>query len=464
MKVVINHLPCTGGSTMHPNIASAVERIKQNVAAALSAEAIERVCRTVNYRWRERDLGPAKTIWAFLIQVLHGNTACEHVVHLARLTCSSAAYCEARARLSLPVYEQVLAQTTQAARNSTSTHLWHGHRTLSLDGTGVSMPDTEELRNHFGVPGQQAPGCGFPIAHLLAMFDATTGLIVKAWAGPLRTHDLKDAAKLHPALQADDVLVGDTAFASYAHLALLSRQNMHGVFRMHQRQLVSFRQDRRLSGKLPKKTKATHASSRLIRKLGRFDQIVEYQRGPQKPKWMSAEEWRALPSTLQVRELRYWTKQPGFRTKVVTLVTTLLDAERYPVEELAKLYGDRWNVETNFAHLKTTMKMDVLRCKTVTGVQKELLIFAIVYNLIRLVMLTAAAKQGVPVARVSFIDALRWLDEACTHSPALELVVNPFRPGRCEPRVKKRRPKQYKLMKLPRDELRKQLMHQIVAA
>lgn len=449
---------------MFGNIASAVQRIKQNVAAALSEQAIEQACRQVNHHWRNRELGPAKTIWAFLLQVLHGNTACQHVVRIARLTCSATAYCRARARIPLAAYEQLLAQTTQAARSSTSAPLWHGHRTFVVDGTGISMPDTEVLRTHFGSPGQQAVGCSFPVAHLLAMFDSGTGLLVKAWTGPLRTHDLRGAAKLHSALQADDVLVGDTAFASYAHLASLSQQKLHGVFRMHQRQLVSFRADRRLTGKLPKGTKATHASSRLIRKLGRFDQIVEYQCGPQKPKWMSAEEWHSLPATLLVRELRYWTKQPGFRPRAITLVTTLLDAERYPLEELADLYGRRWGVETNFAHLKTTMQMDVLRCETVAGVQKELLIFALVYNLIRLVMLAAAEKQGVPVARVSFIDALRWLDEACTHRPVLELVINPDRHGRYEPRVKKRRAKEYTLMTLPRDELRKQLVTKKVTA
>jgi hypothetical protein len=455
MKMDFKHLDCTGGSTMYSHLTAALERIKKNVAAVLSAQAIEQACREAAHLWRERELGPAQTIWAFLLQVLHGNTACQHVLRLAQLTCSKTAYCEARARLPLAVYERLLQQTMQAARTSLRAPLWHGHRTFVIDGTGISMPDTQELRTHFGVPGEQAPGCGFPVAHLLALFDSATGLLIQAWAGPLRTHDLRDAAKLHPELQTGDVLVGDTAFASYAHFALLSRQNLHGVFRMHQRQLVSFRQDRRLTGKLPKGTKATRATNRLIRKLGRFDQVVEYRRSSIKPAWMSAEAWQVLPLTLPMRELRYWTHERGFRTRVVTLVTTLLDAQAYPLEDLADLYGRRWGVETNFAHLKTTMHMDVLRCKTIVGVEKELMIFAIVYNLVRLVMLAAAAEQGVPVARISFIDALRWLAEACWHRPALALVVNPDRRGRYEPRVKKRRAKEYDLMILPRSELRK---------
>jgi hypothetical protein len=465
MKVCIKHLYCTGGSTMYSHLTAALERIKKNVAAALSAQGIEQVCRETEHVWRERELGPAQTIWAFLLQVLHGNTACRHVLRIAQLSCSATAYCDARARLSLAVYERLLQQTTNAARTSTVAPLWHGHRTLVIDGTGISMPDTKELHDHFGAQGQQAPGCSFPIAHLLALFDSATGLLVQAWAGPLRTHDMKDAAKLHPALQDGDVLVGDTAFASYAHLALLSRQKLHGVFRRHQRQLASFRQDRRLAGKLPQGTKATHAKSRLIRKLGRFDQVVEYGRANySQPHWISAEDWRALPETLHVRELHYWPKQRGFRTREVTLVTTLIAAEHYPLEDLADLYGRRWGVETNFSYLKTTMKMDVLRCKTVAGVQKELMIFAIVYNLIRLVMLAAAVRQGVPLARVSFIDALRWLGEACWHRPTLELVLNPDRRGRYEPRVKKRRAKEFTLMNLPRKELRKQLVSKKVTA
>jgi hypothetical protein len=283
-------------------------------------------------------------------------------------------------------------------------------------------------------------------------------------AAPLRTHDLAQMANFHPELRPGDILVGDTAFASYAHLALLLRTKLHGVFRAHQRTLVSFRQDRKLVGKCPKGTRATRANSRLVRKLGRYDQIVQYRKPPMRPAWMTAEQYAALPATLEVRELRYWTRQRGFRTRVVTLVTTLLEVDHYPLEELAALYGRRWEVETNFAHLKTTMRMDVLHCQTVRGVLKELIMFALVYNLARLVMLAAARQQHLPHDRLSFVDALRWLAAACEHRTELELLVNPQRPGRSEPRVKKRRPKQYGLMRQPRCQLRQQLATQKLRA
>ena len=358
------------------------------------------------------------------------------------------------------MYQRILEQTSRAARQSLREPLWRGHRTFYVDGTGFSMPDTKELREHFGQPGAQRAGCGFPVAHLLAMFDAATGLLVQMMAAPLRTHDLTQVAYFHPELCPGDVLVGDIAFASYAHLALLLRANLHGVFRAHQRTLVSFRKDRKLVGKCPQGTRATHATSRLVRKLGRYDQIIQYRQSPGCPRWMTAEQYATLPATLVVRELRYWNRQRGFRTQVVTLVTTLLEADLYPREELATLYGRRWEVETNFAHLKTTMRMDVLHCQSVEGVLKELILFALVYNLARLVMLAAAREQGLPHDRLSFVDALRWLASACRDKTKLELLVNPRRPGRYEPRVLKRRPKPYPLMRQPRCQLRQQLATQ----
>ena len=413
--------------------------------------------RLVEYRWRERELGPAETVWAFLLQVLHGNTACAHVVRLAQLSCTGAAYCAARMRWPLAVVERLLEQTSRAARNATCVPLWHGHRTFHVDGTSFSMPDTKALREHFGQSGQQKPGCGFPTAHVLAMFDAATGLLISALAAPLRTHEMSRISQLHPELRVGDVLLADRAFASWVHLALLLQAGLHAVFRVHQRQLVSFRRDRRLTGKQSRGTVAQVSTSRLVRKLAKYDQIVEYLKPDTCPKWMDPATFATLPATITVRELRYRTCTPGFRTDVITLVTTLLDADVYTLPELAGLYRKRWEIETNFAHLKTTMGMDVLSCQSVDGVLKELAMFALVYNLARLVMLAAARNQSAPLAQISFVDALRWLDEACHYTPTVQLCLNPVRGNRCEPRVRKRRPKPYPLMRQPRCQLRQPL-------
>jgi hypothetical protein len=160
------------------------------------------------------------------------------------------------------------------------------------------------------------------------------------------------------------------------------------------------------------------------------------------------------------REVRDHIGRPGFRTRQITLVTTLLDAEIYRVADLAELYRQRWQVETSLAHLKTTMRMDVLHCKTVPGVLKELTVFALVYNLVRMVMWHSAILQHIAVERISFLDALRWLGAPSTGMPLIALIVNPVRPYRVEPRVKKRRPKSFPLMIKPRQELRRQLIQQ----
>jgi len=158
-----------------------------------------------------------------------------------------------------------------------------------------------------------------------------------------------------------------------------------------------------------------------------------------------------------VREIRFAVTEPGYRTQQVTVVTTLLDAKRYSKRALAKRYGCRWQVETDLRHLKQTMGMDVLRCETYVGVVKELLVFVTVYNLVRRVMLQASRRQGVPPDRISFVDALRWLRQARPGEELRPLRVNPERPGRAEPRAKKRRAKSYPLLRQPRAKLREAL-------
>ena len=176
--------------------------------------------------------------------------------------------------------------------------------------------------------------------------------------------------------------------------------------------------------------------------------------------WMSKEQYELLPNEITVRELRYQVHQKGFRAKQITLVTTLLDHEVYSLEELADLFRRRWEIETHFGQIKTTMAMDVLKCQTVEGVLKELHVFALIYNLVRQVILNAAVKQNVEVSRISFIDALRWLQSTNVGGELTKLFVNPHRPNRYEPRVKKRRPKTYALMTKPRRQLKQELATQ----
>jgi len=435
----------------------ALMRIRQGVAARLSPETIRRVCVGVGHTWRQRQLDPVKTVHMFVHQMLNGNTACNDVPRITGEAVTGSAYCQARSRLPLAVLRELVTEV-DAALGATrhSLRRWRGHRVAIIDGSGFSMPDTDELREHFGQPGGQAPGCGFPVGHLLAMIDAGTHTVRDVAVSPLRTHDMSKVAALHPLLAKNDIALGDRAFCSYVHLALCLQAGRHGLFRAHQKLIIDFTPQRpHAQGK---SNPEGRPYSRWIQSLGQQDQRVEWFKPAQKPEWIGQEEYDRLPASIVVRELRYPIRTPGCRTGEVTLVTTLLDPRAYPASALAELYGIRWDIETDLKHLKTTMGLDVLKCRSVDGVLKEVMAFVLVYNLVRTVMIEAARRQKVDARRISFVDALRWFKHATPGSELPTLVVNPLRPYRCEPRVKKRRPKEFPLMKKPRDELRCELL------
>jgi hypothetical protein len=421
-------------------LAHALRRIKGDLGRHVPEALIRRLLADRDRPTRERTLTPAVTTYLALRQVLEGNTAVTHLRHLSGLAFTPSAYCQARARLPVAFFHRLQRAVAGRLSDGPPDPGWRGHRVFLLDGSSFSMPDAAELQEFFGQPGGQAAGCGFPVAHLLALFEAATGYLLRVAVAPPRTHDLAGAPAVHPALRPGDVLVGDRAFGSYAHLALLRRRGVHGLFRAHQR--------RRSAG----------------RRSGPRDRRVTYRKPAQRPAWMSAADYAALPDELAVREVRFRVTRPGRRVRWITLVTTRTDARRYPAAALAGLYERRWQVEGDLRHLKQALGLDVLRCRTVPGVVKELLAFVTVYNLVRRVMVEAAARQGVAPRRVSFVDALRWLRQARPGEPPPALVVNPGRPGRVEPRVRKRRPKQYPAMQRPRAALREELLRQPLAA
>jgi hypothetical protein len=444
---------------MPPRILPILDRLRQDHSALLTRPAIEDACRQEGYSWRQRLLDPVITVYLFLLQVLHGNTACQHVVQFGCRTFSDSAYCQARKRLPLRVFHRLLEWIAQACRRTTdSAHRWFGHRVWVMDGSSFSMPDTPELQAAFGQPGNQQPGCGFPVAKWLALFDVGTGMLLRSATAPLRSHEMSRCSALSDGLEPGDLVLGDRGLSSYAHLALLVLRDLHGLFRLHQRRIVDLAPGRPRAGAREFDSPAGLPGSRWTPVRGEGDQIVVWHKPKSKPTWMSEAECAALPAELTVRVVRYRVESPGFRVGEVTVVTTLLDAAAYPAEEVAMLYFRRWLVEVNFKHIKITMKMDVLRCETVEGVLKELAMFALVYNLVRSVTTEAARAQGVAPERISVIDAIRWLIGTKQEGgDVTELVVNPARPGRVEPRVVKRRPKQYYRMTIPRSELRKKL-------
>jgi hypothetical protein len=258
------------------------------------------------------------------------------------------------------------------------------------------------------------------------------------------------------------VRVADRGRCSDAHLARLVQAGVHAVRRVGARQRVDVTPGRPLVRPSVRRTAAVTGMprSRWLTALGVHDHRVAWLQPKTCPSWLAREALAALPETIVLREVRDHSGTPGFRTRQITLVTTRLDGGISRVADLAALYHQRWQVETSRAQLNTSMQMDVLHGNTVPGVWKECTVLAIVYNLVRMVMCQSATRQHIGVERISFWEALRWLSAPSTGRPCVALIVNPRRPHRVEPRVKKRRPKSFPLMIKPRQELRQQLLQQ----
>jgi hypothetical protein len=437
-------------------ISSSLRRIKQDLEPFLPDQAIRRACRQVGHHWRQRQFDPVVTLHLFILQILNFNTAITHLRHLAKVRLNAASYCKARMRLPLAALQQLLRSSAAAmARGPLEPGRWQGLRVWLTDGSGSIAPDTPELQKQFPQHKNQKNGCGFPQLKVLGLFDAFSGLVVQALCFAL-FHEQSQVWRLHPLLGRGDLLVGDRGFCSYVHLAMLQMRHVLGLFRMHQRRIVDFRRGRRKY----RKGQKGKAHSRYLKRLGRHDQLVQWLKPQQRPQWMTARQWKLIPPTLIVRELRYTLRARGQRTRCVTIATTLLDPLRYPKDLIAELYRVRWTVETHFAELKTTLKMRKVKSQTAAGAQKEIAVYCLVYNMVHLLMLRAARQQRVDPDRISFVDAVRCLLSLDPGEPIPALIVNPKRPDRHEPRVIKDRQDRYKTMTRPRGQLRKALKTQ----
>jgi hypothetical protein len=296
----------------------------------------------------------------------------------------------------------------------------------------------------------QQPGCGFPLLKIVGVFSLASGALLGYAKGNKHSAELPLLFRLRSLFQKGDLLLADRGFCSYVVMALLEMLGVACLFRLH------------------------HARPNDLRegiRLGKKDRLVVWRKPQQKPRYLPKALWRRVPEELTVRVLRVKLEIPGFRTQTVTLATTLSDAEAYPAEELAGLYLRRWRIELWWRHLKTSMGMEVLRCKTPAMLHKELEMYLMGYNLIRCLMAEAAALHGQPLEQLSFkgsVDAVRQYSPLIAQARSvkkqrrlvkdllrvLALDLVPQRPGRQEPRVVKRRPKPYPLLNKPRRSFR----------
>ena len=429
----------------------------------LPSSVIEQALSELKIKYYQRLFDPIVTLWAFLSQVLDTDKSCHNAVskviaYLAGLeveipSTDTSAYCQARSRLPETLLQKLFRQTGQNLEEKVTTeNLWCGRNVKGIDGSTVSMSDTTENQKAYPQPSSQKLGCGFPIAKIGAIFSLATGAAVALCIDVMNTHDIKLARQLYQFLNPLDILLGDRAFCAYADIVAIKKLNCDAVFRKHQARTTSMRK-----GKI----------------IGACDKLVTWYKPKKCPKGLSKDEFDALPPTITVREIYYYIVIPGFRTQRVSLITTLLDTTTYPTLEIVGLYGKRWDVELDLRHLKTTLGMDVLRCKTPSMVRKEIYVYLLAYNLLRSLMWSAGTTYCTPPLRLSLQGTRHHLNNfipellAATSTKRLQIYrillkviahkAVPERPGRSEARVRKRRPKAYPLMTKPRHELRKQL-------
>lgn len=443
-------------NTFRNSLLAAREQKSLYFAALLDEKTINSAFGESRSLWQGWVYTPAVTIWVFLSQCLSPDHSCRDavarlmawMVTQGRKPCSpeTSAYCSARDALPETACRELVRQTGRDLEAETPADwLWHGRRVRVVDGSTVIMPDTPENQAEYPQLSGQAPGCGFPIARILVVFSLAVGVVLESVIGRYQgkmTGENSLFRTLYNSFAPDDVVVGDRYFCGWFDIALLQDRWVDVVVRKHQGRRTDFRTGIR---------------------LGRDDHLVTWKK-PGRPDWMSREQYDALPEELVVRELRVRVTQPGFRTKIVLVITTFLDPDEFTANELSDLYRRRWQAELNLRSLKVELRMDRLRCKTPHRVRNEFYMHLLSYNLIRRVMALAAMHERIPPWQISFKGTLQTLShflpllaagmplnegcEAMVRCIATQLVGK--RPDRVEPRLVKRRPKQYKSLREPR--------------
>lgn len=403
---------------------------------------------------RERLYPPTLTLSMFLQQALASDSSCQRAVNgsaasrcaegLSPQSVRTGAYCRARGRLPLAMVQALSRHTgQQLGQHALHSWRWRGRSVKLLDGTGISMPDTSENQAAFPQPATQAQGVGFPLARLCALIDLASGAVLDAaTAGHYGAgHSELDLSRtLLGSLKAQDVLLADALYANYWMIAELVAAGVDVVLQQHGSRRTDFR---------------------LGQRLGTRDHVVQWHKPAHVPQWMSRTQYHGVAQILTLREVRV-----GGRI----LVTTLREPRRVSKRALGALYQRRWNVELDLRCIKTTLGMEVLRCLTPAMVEKELWVYLLAYNLIRLLMAQSAAEHGIAPRRLSFKHTVQLWSEFSARAPChadtdqltllFELIAQQrvgHRPHRIEPRARKRRPKSFQWLKVPRHVARRQI-------
>lgn len=408
---------------------------------------------------RQRIYGHLPVFWAWVAQIFQGNASCTKAASLIQSWCrtlglpvpksGSGAYCLARKRLQTPFLTQIDARIQESLkRNIAEQDLWRGHVLKAIDGTSVTLDDTEENQEDYPQINSQKPGCGHPKMGLVGLVNLSHGGLTAIQPCHARQHDARVAPQLLGHLEKGDLLMGDRAFCSYEFIVrIIGERKGHILMRLHQAR------HRKLDWRKGKK-------------VSPIERLVTWQRPATRPAGseLSQEEWEQLPATLTLRYIKMGYLNRAGEKAALVVVTDLLNPETHPAEELADLYMERWQIELKFRDLKTTLGMEHLAVKTPEMASKSVIMMQIAYNLIRIVMQRAAREAGRKVNHLSVKGVLTCLTSGHESFRAVagkprkrrqlyrQLITDSaghvldIRPSRQEPRAIKRRPKNYQLL------------------
>lgn len=394
---------------------------------------------------RERLYPPTVTLSMFMQQTLEADGSCQNAVNgwaaqrvadgLGVMSVGTGAYCRARQRLAQSMVKGLACESGRLLSERAPLHWrWRGRTVKLVDGTGLSMPDTQENQAVYPQPGSQATGVGFPLTCMVVVICLATGAALDAANGPYSgkgSGELGLFGSLGAAFQPGDLMLADALYCNYFLIATLAAGGVDMLFEQHGSRRTDFRRGR---------------------SLGPRDHLVCWPK-PARPAWMTHEQYAGLPGELELRETK---------VKHQVLVTTLRDHRRIDKQALSDLYARRWNVELDLRSLKTTMGMETLHCQTPEMNEKELWVHLLAYNLIRLLMAQAASMANVDPRTLSYKHTCQlwtqWISRglrATVDANGLFRLIAQVsvgnRPGRIEPRMRKRRPKSYPWLKEPRN-------------
>ena len=418
-------------------------------ADIMSTEALEQIIENSTSS-RDRIFTPLVTLKAFIFQILSTDGSCRQAVNhvlSGRLyqgcpanSIKTGAYCKARKRLPHKQLKQAVESSGKALHQQAhKTWLWKGHNTLLADGTTVLMPDTPENQADYPQQSSQKPGLGFPIARIVGLISLSVGSVVSYSIGSYQGKGSGETSlfsRVIGDIAKQDILLADRYYCTWAFIALMMQQDSHILVQNHAQRKPDFRQGK---------------------KLGTKDHLVEWKKPKRKPDWINQRDYDALPDLIVFRE---------FSVKGRVYVTTLMNAKKYHKQELVELYTQRWLIELDFRSLKTQMKMDMLRCKSPSMVNKEIAVYFLAYNIIRASIARATKVKCQIPRQVSFMTTVQIFNEGILQlivlsgrflKHAIESLLNAIasipigqQKRKPQPRAIKRRPKADPLLTEPR--------------